>query len=74
MTDYATAGLSLKRHPVSLVRDELRKRKILTAAELAKVEHNRWVKVAGLVAHPSGPGTASGVVFETWKTRPALST
>jgi error-prone DNA polymerase len=65
MTDYATAGLSLKQHPVSLVRDELRKRKIITAAELAKVEHNRWVKVAGLVLIRQRPGTASGVVFET---------
>jgi error-prone DNA polymerase len=65
MTDYATAGLSLKQHPVSLLREELRKRKIITAAELAKVEHNRWVKVAGLVLIRQRPGTASGVVFET---------
>ncbi|HET6250365.1 MAG TPA: error-prone DNA polymerase [Tepidisphaeraceae bacterium] len=65
MTDYATAGLSLKRHPLSLMRDELRKRKIITAAELSQMEHNRWVKVAGLVLIRQRPGTASGVVFET---------
>jgi error-prone DNA polymerase len=65
MTDYATAGLSLKQHPVSLLRDELRKRKIITAAELATTDHNRWVKVAGLVLIRQRPGTASGVVFET---------
>ena len=65
MIDYATAGLSLKQHPVSLLREELSKRKIITAAELMKVEHNRWVKVAGLVLIRQRPGTASGVVFET---------
>ena len=65
MIDYATAGLSLKQHPVSLLREELAKRKIITAAELMKVAHNRWVKVAGLVLIRQRPGTASGVVFET---------
>ncbi len=64
-TDYAMAGLSLKRHPVSLVREELASRRIITSADLAKVPHNSWVKVAGLVLIRQRPGTASGVVFET---------
>ncbi len=65
MTDYATAGLSLKRHPVALVRPALDRRKVLTSAEIALAPHGRWVKVAGLVLIRQRPGTASGVVFET---------
>jgi error-prone DNA polymerase len=50
MTDYSTAGLSLKKHPVAIVRDELSKQKLITAAELMdenRSPHGRWVKVAG---------------------------
>jgi error-prone DNA polymerase len=68
MTDYATQGLSLKAHPVSLIREELDRRRILTAAELqdaARSPHGRWVRVAGLVLLRQRPGTASGVVFVT---------
>jgi error-prone DNA polymerase len=65
MTDYATAGLSLKKHPVALVRSVLSQQKILTAAELNNTPHGRWVKVAGLVLIRQRPGTASGIVFET---------
>jgi error-prone DNA polymerase len=68
MTDYSTAGLSLKRHPVAIVREELSKQKLITAAELMdekRSPHGRWVKVAGLVLIRQRPGTASGVVFVT---------
>ena len=68
MTDYSTAGLSLKKHPVAIVRDELSKQKLITAAELMdenRSPHGRWVKVAGLVLIRQRPGTASGVVFVT---------
>jgi error-prone DNA polymerase len=68
MTDYSTSGLSLKRHPVSLLREDLSKRKIITAAELAdesRSPHGKWVKVAGMVLIRQRPGTASGVVFVT---------
>lgn len=68
LTDYATHGLSLKGHPVGLVRDQFEKQNIITAAELADPDHSphgRWVKVAGLVLLRQRPATASGVVFET---------
>jgi error-prone DNA polymerase len=65
MIDYSTTGLSLKKHPVALVRDELAKQRILTAAELMNTPNARWVKVAGLVLIRQRPGTASGIVFET---------
>jgi error-prone DNA polymerase len=65
MTDYATLRLSLKKHPVAIVRASLDERKILTAAQINQTPHGRWVKVAGLVLIRQRPGTASGIVFET---------
>jgi error-prone DNA polymerase len=64
MTDYATGGLSLKAHPCQLIREQLKTRRIITAAELAKLDRG-WVRVAGLVLIRQRPGTASGIVFET---------
>jgi error-prone DNA polymerase len=64
MTDYATGGLSLKQHPVALVRAQLDQRRIITASQLGELERG-WVKVAGLVLIRQRPGTASGIVFET---------
>jgi error-prone DNA polymerase len=65
MTDYSTTSLSLKRHPVALVRDVLKEQRVITAAELQRTPHGRWVKVAGLVLIRQRPGTASGIVFVT---------
>jgi error-prone DNA polymerase len=65
MTDYATTTLSLKQHPLALVRDHLRSLKVVTAADVTAAPAGRWVKVAGLVLIRQRPGTASGIVFET---------
>jgi error-prone DNA polymerase len=64
MTDYATGGLSLKAHPLELIRPQLQARGIITAKRLYELERG-WVKVAGLVLIRQRPGTASGIVFET---------
>ncbi|HTL27982.1 MAG TPA: error-prone DNA polymerase, partial [Tepidisphaeraceae bacterium] len=65
MTDYSTIGLSLKKHPVALIREELKANNIITSAELMQREHGKWAKVAGLVLIRQRPGTASGIVFVT---------
>ncbi|MDB5328639.1 MAG: polymerase [Phycisphaerales bacterium] len=64
LADYATGGLSLKAHPVSLVRDRLHLRRVIPAVKLRSL-HRGWVRVAGLVLIRQRPGTASGVVFVT---------
>ncbi|MGN6725902.1 MAG: error-prone DNA polymerase [Tepidisphaeraceae bacterium] len=67
-TDYATVGLSLKRHPVSFVRDELARRRIVTAAQAqdeTRYPNDKLIDVCGLVLVRQRPGTASGVVFIT---------
>jgi len=65
MTDYAVTGLSLKQHPMSLVRPALQKLRIVSARQMNALSSRRWVKVAGLVLVRQRPGTASGIVFVT---------
>jgi len=63
--DYASIGLSLKGHPLALVRHQLEMMGIIPAANLAGTPSGEWVKVAGLVLVRQRPGTASGIVFVT---------
>jgi len=65
LSDYATAGLSLKQHPLVALRPRLCARRIIRASELAKFPTDRWTSVAGLVLIRQRPGTASGIVFVT---------
>jgi error-prone DNA polymerase len=62
--DYVTLGLSLKRHPLALLRPALAPA-ILPAAGLGAQAPGRLVRVAGLVLVRQRPGTASGVIFMT---------
>ena len=63
--DYATTSLSLKAHPVSFVREELNRFRVLTASALATAKEGDLVKVAGLILVRQRPGTAKGVCFIT---------
>jgi len=63
--DYRMLGLSLKAHPLALLRERLRERGILPAAALAALPDRQRVMIAGLVLIRQRPGTASGVVFAT---------
>ncbi len=63
--DYRTVRLSLKTHPVALVREELRERRCITSQTLTQIRNGERVRVAGLVLVRQRPGTASGVIFMT---------
>ena len=63
--DYRALRLSLKAHPLALLRDELGGRGFITCGGLERLAHGRPVKVAGLVITRQRPGTAKGVVFIT---------
>ena len=63
--DYHTTGLSLRAHPLSLLRDRHPFSVCKTHAELASLEHGRLVKIVGLVTGRQRPGTAKGTVFVT---------
>ena len=63
--DYRAAGLSLRAHPLSFLRDELKARRMITCAELQSVKDGRYVELAGIVLVRQKPGSAKGVMFIT---------
>ena len=63
--DYSSAGLSLRRHPVSFLREQLVQLRSVTAEQLAELTPDRRVKVAGLVLMRQRPSTANGITFVT---------
>ena len=63
--DYAHLQLSLKTHPLALLRRRLAADSVVPANELKKRRNGRPATVAGLVLVRQRPGTASGVIFLT---------
>jgi error-prone DNA polymerase len=63
--DYGHIGLTLRRHPVSFLREELTVDRILSCIEANRHPDRRRIKVAGLVLVRQRPGTAKGVTFIT---------
>lgn len=63
--DYRTTSLSLKAHPVSFFRDELRRSGVVACEALKTAPPRRRLAVGGLVLVRQRPGTAKGVVFMT---------
>ena len=63
--DYRAVRLSLRRHPMAFLRDDLAGEGFASAAELAHIPHGRSVKVAGLVTARQRPASANGVIFAT---------
>ncbi len=65
VADYRSTGLTLERHPVSLLRRHLGRYRYVRAADLPGTGDGHAVNVAGLVITKQRPGTASGVIFVT---------
>jgi DNA polymerase III alpha subunit len=63
--DYRHLSLSLKQHPLALLRAMLAGRGIVQSARLKTLRDGARVEVAGLVLIRQQPGTASGVIFVT---------
>ena len=63
VADYASLGLTLGRHPLTLLRHALDCQGIQPAANLAGYRHGRLARAAGLVTHRQRPGTANGTLF-----------
>lgn len=63
--DYASLGLSLRAHPMALLRNRPPFNRCKTHKELASVGHGRFVRVAGLVTGRQRPGSAKGTMFVT---------
>jgi error-prone DNA polymerase len=65
VADYFSTGLTLRRHPLALLRDALMKRGVIPNQELRGQPDGRLVTAAGLVITRQRPGSASGVTFVT---------
>lgn len=63
VTDYRVLGLSVERHPMTLLRDQLRERGITPLSELPQMRNGTSVFIAGIVTHRQRPATAKGVTF-----------
>jgi error-prone DNA polymerase len=65
LNDYMSLRLSLKAHPLALLRGPLAQRGLVLSKALETVPLDRSHTVAGLVLVRQRPGTASGVIFMT---------
>ncbi|HEV7612809.1 MAG TPA: error-prone DNA polymerase [Steroidobacteraceae bacterium] len=65
VADYGSIGFTLRRHPLSLLRDKLERRGVLPTEDLWKQPNGKWVRTAGLVITRQRPGSAGGVTFVT---------
>ena len=65
VADYRHTGLTLRRHPVALLRSRLEARGLVTAVRLRELRSGATVRTAGLVITRQRPGSAQGVTFVT---------
>ncbi|MEX2295781.1 MAG: error-prone DNA polymerase [Dongiaceae bacterium] len=63
--DYATLRMTLRQHPMALLRPAMEDRGYRQAMRLVGIGNERRVRVAGIVLVRQRPGTASGVIFAT---------
>ena len=63
--DYAATGLTLRRHPLALLRPRLARWRLQTALQLHSAHNGRKVRACGIVTMRQRPGTAKGTMFVT---------
>jgi error-prone DNA polymerase len=66
IADYKSLGLSLGRHPLTLIRTpHLDRLRLLSARQVHACTHGSRVRTGGIVTNRQSPSSASGVVFVT---------
>ncbi|MDX2266225.1 MAG: hypothetical protein NW215_14790 [Hyphomicrobiales bacterium] len=65
LQDYAAIRMSLKSHPLALLRPGFASQGYSRAVDLAVIEKGQTVQVSGIVLVRQRPGSAKGVVFAT---------
>lgn len=63
VADYSHTGLSLRSHPVSFLRADLTRHRIICCSDEMQAPDRRWVEAAGLVLVRQRPDSAKGVKF-----------
>jgi error-prone DNA polymerase len=61
--DYASTGLTLRRHPMALLRERLTLRGLMSAQDLEEIENGEQVSHCGIVTLRQQPETAKGTIF-----------
>jgi len=65
VADYHHTALTLRRHPLALLRERFNARGYLTAAGIGAARDQQRVRTTGIVTCRQRPSTASGVTFVT---------
>lgn len=65
VADYGSTGLSLRAHPLSLLRSRLAAERLLRSDQIRALPHGCLARGAGIVVGRQRPGTKTGVVFVT---------
>ena len=65
LADYRALGLTLNRHPLALLREQLSQFQVQPAAVLRGYPNGRLARASGLVTHRQRPETAKGTMFVT---------
>ena len=65
LSDYRATGLSLRKHPVALLRAKLDQLKVVPNGKLSDLKHGQLLRVAGLTMFRQRPPEAKGVMFIT---------
>jgi error-prone DNA polymerase len=63
VADFHGTGLTVGPHPMAYYRDEMSRRGIVRAIDLAGIRNGKYVSIAGAVIARQRPGTAKGFVF-----------
>ncbi|MFA5939943.1 MAG: error-prone DNA polymerase [Sinimarinibacterium sp.] len=65
LADYRSTGLTLRRHPVALLRARLQQARVTANTDIARIDDGAPLRVAGIVMFRQRPGSAKGVMFMT---------
>jgi error-prone DNA polymerase len=63
VADYHSTGLTLRRHPLALLRDRFTAMNLSSAEELQTFPDRKLARTTGIVTGRQRPGTANGVMF-----------
>ncbi|KZX63664.1 error-prone DNA polymerase [Vibrio sp. HI00D65] len=65
LEDFTSVGISLNKHPITLLEEANRLGRFTHMKDLKQQRHKSMVTVVGLVTGKQSPGTAAGVTFVT---------
>jgi error-prone DNA polymerase len=65
VADYEHTALTLRRHPLALLRERFNEMKLQPASDVLSARPRQMIRTTGIVTCRQRPGTASGVTFVT---------